>query len=71
MLLAIRLDSYPSSATTARTRSTVSGATPYRPFTAFETVATDTPAAAATSVIVGLRFMTRKHSLLETVFENV
>ena len=43
---------YPRSETTFRTRSLVAAATPSRPLITFETVATDTPAARATSVIV-------------------
>src|SRR4029078_9009790 len=42
----------------ARTRSEVVSATPQRPLITFETVATDTPASAATSPIVTLRWLT-------------
>ena len=52
MLLAPRLEAYPSSFATASTRAAVSLPTPYRPLIAFDTVATETPAAAATSPIV-------------------
>ena len=50
-LCAPRLASYPSCSMTCCTRSTVAWATPYRPLTTFDTVATDTPAVRATSAI--------------------
>lgn len=61
---ATRLEEYPSSSITVRTRSAVVAATPYRPLTTFDTVATETPAARATSVMVTLRraFMTESLS---------
>jgi hypothetical protein len=51
-LRATRLDSYPRSSMTAWTREEVFGATPYLPFTTRDTVAIDTPAWAATSLMV-------------------
>jgi len=71
MLLATRLDSYPSSATAAITLALVSGATPYRPLTAFDTVATETPAAAATSWMVVRWLMRPEHTHVEKDFENI
>ena len=49
MLWATRLDSYPSRSMTARDVREVCSATPYRSLMTFDTVATETPASAATS----------------------
>jgi len=52
---AAALGRQPNSSATRRTRSRVAAETPGRPFRAYETTAIETPAARATSVIVGRR----------------
>jgi hypothetical protein len=53
--LAAALGRQPNSSATRSTRSRVAAETPGRPLSAYETTAIETPAARATSVIVGRR----------------
>ena len=70
-LRATRLASYPSSSMTTCTRATVAAATPYRSLMTLETVATDTPARAATSrIVTRLLVSTGRIVTVEIVIDN-